>query len=77
MAIPPDATDHVYSIFINAEPERIWRAITNGDDTVQYYFGTRVTSDWRPVRTSATTTRTGRSRPMARSSGSIRRSGSR
>ena len=48
MAVPPDELDHVYSIFINASPERVWRAITDGDDTVQYYFGTRVVSDWAP-----------------------------
>jgi uncharacterized protein YndB with AHSA1/START domain len=48
MAIPPDVTDHVYSIFINASPDRVWRAITDGDDTVQYYYGTRVVSDWQP-----------------------------
>jgi uncharacterized protein YndB with AHSA1/START domain/DNA-binding transcriptional ArsR family regulator len=40
--------DHVYSIFINAEPERVWQAITDGNDTVQYYYGTRVSSDWEP-----------------------------
>jgi uncharacterized protein YndB with AHSA1/START domain/DNA-binding transcriptional ArsR family regulator len=39
--------DHVYSIFINAAPERVWQAITDGDDTVQYYYGTRVISDWQ------------------------------
>jgi uncharacterized protein YndB with AHSA1/START domain/DNA-binding transcriptional ArsR family regulator len=48
MAVPPEGIDHVYSIFINAAPERIWQAITNGDDTVQYYYGTRVVSDWAP-----------------------------
>ena len=47
MAVPPDEIDHVYSIFINASPERIWRAITDGDETVQYYYGTRVDSDWQ------------------------------
>lgn len=47
MAVPPDEIEHVYSIFINASPERVWRAITDGDDTVQYYYGTRVNSDWR------------------------------
>jgi len=46
MAVPPDEIEHVYSIFINAEPERVWRAITDGDETVQYYYGTRVVSDW-------------------------------
>ena len=47
MAVPPDEIEHVYSIYINAEPERVWRAITDGDETVQYYYGTRVTSDWQ------------------------------
>jgi DNA-binding transcriptional ArsR family regulator/uncharacterized protein YndB with AHSA1/START domain len=46
MAVPPDEIEHVYSIFINAEPERVWQAITDGNETVQYYYGTRVVSDW-------------------------------
>lgn len=46
MAVPPDEIEHVYSIFINATPDRVWRAITDGDETVQYYYGTRVKSDW-------------------------------
>jgi uncharacterized protein YndB with AHSA1/START domain/DNA-binding transcriptional ArsR family regulator len=48
MAASLEPIDHVYSIFINATPDRIWRAITDGDDTVQYYYGTRVRSDWKP-----------------------------
>ena len=47
MAVPPDELEHVYSIYINAEPDRVWRAITDGDETVQYYYGTRVRSDWQ------------------------------
>ena len=47
MAVPPDEIEHVYSIYINAEPDRVWRAITDGDETVQYYYGTRVVSDWQ------------------------------
>jgi len=47
MAVSIDAPDHVYSIYINASPERIWRALTDGEDTVRYYYGTRVVSDWR------------------------------
>ena len=47
MAVPPDEIEHVYSIYINAEPDRVWRAITDGDETVQYYYGTRVNSDWQ------------------------------
>lgn len=43
---PMDTIDHVYSVYIKASPERIWRAITDGDETVRYYYGTRVTSTW-------------------------------
>ena len=45
---PMGTVDHVYSVFIKASPERVWRAITDGDDTVRYYYGTRVGSDWTP-----------------------------
>ncbi len=41
-----DRIDHVYSVYIKAPPERVWRSITDGDETVRYYFGTRVASDW-------------------------------
>ena len=41
-----DTFDHVYAVIIKAAPERVWRAITEGDETVRYYFGTRVASDW-------------------------------
>jgi DNA-binding transcriptional ArsR family regulator len=41
-----DRIDHVYSTYIKATPERVWQAVTNGDDTVGYYYGTRVTSTW-------------------------------
>lgn len=43
-----DRIDHVYSIFIKAPPERVWRAITDGETTVRYYYNTRVASDWTP-----------------------------
>src|SRR5262245_12267041 len=46
MAVPPDEIEHVYTIYINADPDRVWRAITDGDETAQYYYGTRVVSDW-------------------------------
>jgi uncharacterized protein YndB with AHSA1/START domain/DNA-binding transcriptional ArsR family regulator len=46
MAVPPDEIEHVYTIYINADPDRVWRAITDGDETVQYYYGTRVVSAW-------------------------------
>jgi uncharacterized protein YndB with AHSA1/START domain len=37
---------HVYATYIRSTPERIWHAITDGDETVRYYYGTRVSSDW-------------------------------
>jgi uncharacterized protein YndB with AHSA1/START domain/DNA-binding transcriptional ArsR family regulator len=42
-AKPPD---HVYTVYISASPDRIWRAITDGVETERYYYGTRVGSDW-------------------------------
>jgi DNA-binding transcriptional ArsR family regulator/uncharacterized protein YndB with AHSA1/START domain len=47
MAVPPDEIEHVYSIYINAAPDRVWRAITDGAETEQYYYGTIVKSDWK------------------------------
>jgi uncharacterized protein YndB with AHSA1/START domain len=44
---PMDAPAHVYTVFIRATPERIWKAITDGGDTERYYYGTRVASDWQ------------------------------
>jgi uncharacterized protein YndB with AHSA1/START domain len=41
-----DAPAHVYTVFIRATPERLWKAITDGAETERYYFGTRVASDW-------------------------------
>lgn len=38
--------DHVYETLIRCHPEHAWAAITDGDQTVQYYYGTRVESDW-------------------------------
>src|SRR3954447_15951960 len=46
--LPMTAPDHVYSVYVKAEPERIWRAITDGVETAQYYYGTRVGSNWTP-----------------------------
>jgi DNA-binding transcriptional ArsR family regulator len=40
--------DHVYSVYVKAPAERVWRAIVDGDETVHYYYGTRVASDWTP-----------------------------
>lgn len=40
--------DHVYSVFTQAPPERVWRAITDGDETVRYYYGSRFASSLEP-----------------------------
>ena len=45
---PMDTFEHVYSVFIQAPRERVWQAITDGDETVRYYYGTRVDSTWQP-----------------------------
>ncbi|MDP9484179.1 MAG: helix-turn-helix domain-containing protein [Chloroflexota bacterium] len=37
---------HVYEIYIRTTPERLWRAITDGNDTSRYYYGTAVNSTW-------------------------------
>jgi uncharacterized protein YndB with AHSA1/START domain len=41
-----DKPSHVYQAYIAAEPKEVWEAITNGDYTVRYFYGTRVESDW-------------------------------
>jgi DNA-binding transcriptional ArsR family regulator len=46
LEVPVSPIDHVYSVFIAAPPERVWLAIIDGDDTVAYYYGTRVSSAW-------------------------------
>ena len=38
----------VQAIFIKASPETVWRALTESDMTVRYYYGSRIDSDWRP-----------------------------
>lgn len=39
---------HVYQAFINAPTDKVWNAIVDGDATVQYFYGTRVESEWEP-----------------------------
>jgi uncharacterized protein YndB with AHSA1/START domain/DNA-binding transcriptional ArsR family regulator len=45
---PVSTFEHVYSVYIQAPPDRVWRAITDGAETAQYYFGTSVQSSWEP-----------------------------
>lgn len=39
-------TKHVLEIYIRTTPEKLWQALTDGDLTEKYYYGTRVESDW-------------------------------
>lgn len=47
-ASPMTTPSHVYEVYIRCAPEAAWEAIVDGDQTVQYFFGTRVKSDWQP-----------------------------
>ena len=69
---PMDTIDHIYSVYIKASPDRVWRAITDGDETVRYYFGTRVASDWTAGSPLTYAYPDGSSPPTARSSRSTR-----
>lgn len=40
------APDHIYQVIINVSPSVVWNAITDGDITEQYFYGTRVESSW-------------------------------
>ncbi len=42
------APAHVSAIYIRATPEAIWRAITESDFTLRYYYGSAIETDWRP-----------------------------
>src|SRR5262245_3857040 len=37
----------VYVTYIATTPEKLWQALTDGAFTSQYWFGTRIESDWR------------------------------
>jgi len=41
-----NAPDHVYQVIINVSPSVVWTAITEGDITEKYFYGTRVKSSW-------------------------------
>jgi len=41
-------TLQVYQVFIKAEPERIWEAITTPEFTQRYFHGTRADHELRP-----------------------------
>ena len=37
----------VYTTYIETTSEKLWHALTDGDFTERYWFGHRVTSDWK------------------------------
>jgi uncharacterized protein YndB with AHSA1/START domain/DNA-binding transcriptional ArsR family regulator len=39
---------HVYQSYIRAPIDDVWNAIVDGDQTVRYFYGTRVASGWAP-----------------------------
>ncbi|MBT8217138.1 MAG: helix-turn-helix domain-containing protein [Acidimicrobiia bacterium] len=43
---PMSEPSHVYQAFIAADVKEVWKAITDGDYTVRYFYGTRVESEW-------------------------------
>jgi uncharacterized protein YndB with AHSA1/START domain/DNA-binding transcriptional ArsR family regulator len=43
----PDRPQYVSQIFIRATPAQVWRAITESEFTLQYYYGSTVESHWR------------------------------
>ena len=47
MAAPDLKTSFVYVTYIAAPAEKVWRALTDGDITRQYFFGRRMKSDWK------------------------------
>ena len=39
--------EFVYTTYIETTPEKLWHALTDGDFTPRYWFGHRVSSDWK------------------------------
>lgn len=39
--------EFVYTTYIETTPEKLWHALTDGDFTERYWFGHRVSSDWK------------------------------
>ncbi|HEX2085356.1 MAG TPA: metalloregulator ArsR/SmtB family transcription factor [Solirubrobacteraceae bacterium] len=45
---PMSTHTSVYELYIRTTPERLWQAITDGELTRQYYFGSPIDSEWTP-----------------------------
>jgi uncharacterized protein YndB with AHSA1/START domain len=43
-----ESSKHVFEVYIRTTPERLWQAITDGEITEKYFFGTHIHSDdWK------------------------------
>ena len=38
---------HVYEVYIQATPERLWRALTDPAETARYYYDATIESSWK------------------------------
>ena len=45
---PMPLPDHVYTAYVAAPAAAVWEAITDGERTERYFYGTRVESTWSP-----------------------------
>jgi DNA-binding transcriptional ArsR family regulator/uncharacterized protein YndB with AHSA1/START domain len=45
---PAQKPSHVFAIFIRADREHIWDALTSSDYTLEYYYASTVESEWSP-----------------------------
>jgi uncharacterized protein YndB with AHSA1/START domain/predicted transcriptional regulator len=43
-----DKPTHVFEILIQTTPEHLWEALTESEFTTQYYYASKVESDWKP-----------------------------
>jgi uncharacterized protein YndB with AHSA1/START domain len=42
-----ESPKHVFEIYIRTTPEKLWQALTEGEMTKNYYFGSTVKCDWK------------------------------
>ena len=42
-----ETTRHLFEVYIQTTPEKLWQALTDGAMTQKYYYGTRAQSDWK------------------------------
>jgi uncharacterized protein YndB with AHSA1/START domain len=43
----PEPHSHVLQVYIRTTPEQLWQALTDGELTKQYYFGSAAESTWK------------------------------